>query len=128
MANMNLTELLAQRAEATGAEEGRAPFDFTATGGKKKGEPLRFTIRDNMFFSEADWDELNEVGEENDFDLLAEFWMGEKEYERFREAGGTPQMILMIVQEKAKREQAVDADGRPTRSNRSQRRAAARKR
>lgn len=59
---------------------------------------------------------------------VGEFWMGEDEWDRFVEAGGTPQMMRMIVEEKAKREQAQDAEGRPTRRNRSQRRAAARKR
>ncbi|MGP9723661.1 hypothetical protein ACT3SZ_06560 [Corynebacterium sp. AOP40-9SA-29] len=128
MSDLNLTELLAQRAEATGVQEGRVPFDFTAVAGPKKGETLTFSVRDNMSFTDEDWDEIDELGEDNNIQDIAEFWMGDDEWDRFVEAGGTPRMILLIVQEKAKREQGTDSSGRPTRRNRSQRRAAARKR
>ncbi|OLT54834.1 hypothetical protein BJF89_00965 [Corynebacterium sp. CNJ-954] len=126
--NLNLTELLAQRAEATGVEEGRAPFDFVATDGPKKGETLTFTVRDSMFFTDDDYDELNEISEDNNIEDVAAFWMGDDEWDRFVEAGGTPRMIVLIVQRKAELEQGTDANGRPTRRNRSQRRAAGRKR
>lgn len=128
MSNLNLTELLAQRAEATGVDEGRAPFDFEAVAGPHKGELLTFTVRDSMFFSDEDYDELNDISEDNNIEDVAAFWMGDDEWDRFVEAGGTPRMIVLIVQRKAELEQEQDANGRPTRRNRSQRRAAGRKR
>lgn len=129
MSNLNLTQLLAQRAEATGVEEGRVPFDFDATDGPKKGETLTFTVRDQMAFTDEDWDDLNDIrADDGTLEDVAIFWMGEDEWDRFVDAGGTPAMIAFIIQEKAKREQEADSSGRPTRRNRSQRRAAARKR
>lgn len=128
MSNLNLTELLAQRAEATGVEEGRAPFDFVATDGPNKGETLTFTVRDSMFLDDEDYDELNEISEENKIEDIAAFWMGDDEWDRFVEAGGTPRMIMLIVQRKAEIEQEVDSKGKASRRNRSQRRAAGRKR
>lgn len=131
MAEINLDDILAQRAEATGSEEGRAPFTFTARAGEHKGEPMTFTIRDSMFFEDEDWDEIQEIREDDDAVLsdIAEFWMGEDEWDRFVDAGGTSRMIVAIVQEKASREQETDSEGKSGRpSNRSSRRAAARKR
>ena len=54
--------------------------------------------------------------------------MGDKEYEKFAKAGGTGMMFMLVIKRNAELTAGVDADGRPTRSNRSQRRAAARKR
>lgn len=119
MAAINLDELLAQRAEAIGATEGRVPFEF-------KGET--FTFKDPIALSQEDQDELEELVDEGDGDLIAEFWFGEEEYQRFIEAGGTVKLFELVVRENARLTSGVDADGRPTRSNRSSRRAAARKR
>lgn len=119
MSAINLDELLAQRAEATGAEDGRIPFEFA---GKK------FTFRDPLLIDDDARDELEELAEEGDGDLLAEFWLGTEEYDRFVEAGGTANLFMLVVRENARRTAGVDADGRPTRSNRSSRRAEARKR
>lgn len=127
MSNFNLDEMLAQRAEATGIEEGRVAFDFTARSGEHEGELMTFTIRDNMTLSADEIDELEQLGEDGDVEGVSVFWMGEDEYDRFCEAGGGPMMLRMIIEAKAEAEQGVK-DGRPTRRNRSQRRAAARRR
>lgn len=120
MSMIDLDAILAQRAEATGADEGRIPFTF-------KGET--FTFRDPMTLTDEDQDELeNIVEDEGRLSDIAVFWMGDDEWERFEAAGGTAVMFRLIVEENARREQAVDAAGNPTRRNRSQRRAAARKR
>ena len=130
MSNFDLDALLAQRAEATGVEEGRIDFDFTARAGDHKGKKLTFSIRDNMSLSEDDWDELSEIREDFGASItdIAVFWMGEDEWERFVEAGGTPKMIVEVVVAKTREEVDTDSEGRPTRRNRSQRRAAGRKR
>ncbi|AZA08697.1 hypothetical protein [Corynebacterium pseudopelargi] len=122
MTAIDLDAILAQRAEATGAEEGRIPFIF-------KGET--FTFRDPVTLSDEDQEELNELGESQDarFSDVAVFWMGEEEWERFEAAGGTALMFRFIVEENARREQEVNAAGKSSaRMNRSQRRAAGRKR
>lgn len=119
MSAINLDELLAQRAEATGAEEGRIPFEFAGQ---------TFTFRDPFLVEGDDQDELEELSELGDGDLLAEFWMGEDEFARFCEAGGNANFFSLVVRENAQRTSGFDAEGRPTRSNRSSRRAAERKR
>lgn len=118
MSAINLDELLAKRAEATGAEEGRIPFEFAGQS---------FSFRDPFLVEGDDQDELEELSDLADGELLAEFWMGADEFARFVEAGGTANMFALVVRENAQRTSGVDADGRPTRSNRSSRRAAVRK-
>lgn len=115
---INLDELLEQRAEATGSEKGRIPFTF---GGEE------YTFRDPISLDEVDNDELEDLAEDGDLRAIAEFWMGEDEYARFAAAGGSPNAFLLVVQENAARTTEVRG-GRPTRRNRSSRRAAARKR
>ncbi len=116
---INLNELLEQRAEATGAAEGRIPFDFKET---------TFTFRDPINLTDEERDEINDIAETGDLDSVAEFWMGEEEYDRFIDAGGTAMMFSLVVQENARLTNGVDANGRPTRPSRSSRRAAERKR
>lgn len=130
MSNFNLDELLEQKAEATGSKKGRVSFDFTARAGEHKGEVRTFTIRDSTFMTDEDWDELNEITADKSSTIadIAEFWMGEEEADRFAEAGGTPMMIVEITKAKVAAETGEDSEGRPTQSNRSSRRAAARKR
>lgn len=118
MTAINLDELLAQRAEATGAEEGRIPFEFAGQ---------TFTFRDPFLVDGEDQDELEELSELGDGELLAEFWMGDDEFARFCDAGGNANFFALVVRENAKRTTEVDAEGLPTRSNRSSRRAAVRK-
>lgn len=122
MSNIDLDKILAQRAEATGAEAGRIPFTF-------QGET--FTFRDPMMLDDDSQDELDDIMETPDVRLsdIAVFWMGEDEWDRFVAAGGTAMMFRFIIEENAKREQELDAAGKSSaRMNRSQRRAAARKR
>lgn len=119
MSAINLDEILAQRAEATGATEGRVPFEF-------KGET--FTFKDPIALSQEEQDDIDDAAETNDGEIIARAWMGDKEYERFAAAGGTGMMFMLVIKRNAELTAGVDADGRPTRSNRSQRRAAARKR
>lgn len=119
MSNIDLDAILAQRAEATGAEAGRVPFTF-------KGET--FTFRDPMTLDDDAQDELEDLATDGRLSDVALFWMGEEEWERFAEAGGTAMMFRFIVEEHAAREESVDRQGNPSRRNRSQRRAAGRKR
>lgn len=128
MTNINLDELLAQRAEATGSEEGRIPFQFTAKSGPNKGKTERFTFRDPLTLTADEQEELNDLrfDDEATLDDVAEFWMGEDEYIRFTEAGGTALAFNLVVEENHARTQGVDSQGRPTRQNRSSRRKAAR--
>lgn len=117
--SINLDEILAQRAEATGAQEGRVPFEF-------RGET--FTFKDPISLSQQEQDEIDDAAETNDGEIIASAWMGDEEFDRFAAAGGTGMMFMLVIKRNAELTAGVDADGRPTRSNRSQRRAAARKR
>lgn len=121
MTQIDLDAILAQRAEATGAEEGRVPFTF-------KGDT--FTFRDPLTLNDEDQDELDDIAESTDARLsdIAIFWMGEDEWQRFAKAGGTAVMFRYIVEEHARREENIDSAGKAGRLNRSQRRAAGRKR
>lgn len=122
MTAIDLDAILAQRAEATGVEAGRIPFTF-------KGDT--FTFRDPMLLDDADQEKLEAIGTDPEMLIsdIAIFWMGEDEWERFKAAGGTAPMFQYIVQANAAREQEIDAAGKSfARTNRSQRRAAARKR
>lgn len=119
MSDINLNEILAQRAEATGIVEGRVPFEFN---------DKTYTIRDNMTLDDDDQAELDDIVDNGTLSDVAIFWMGETEWEKFEKAGGTASMVGLIAAEKARREQALDSKGNPTRPNRSQRRAAGRKR
>lgn len=118
MSKINLNEIMAQRAEATGASEGRIPFDFN-------GET--FSFRDPITLDDDARDELEKLSADADGDDLAEFWMGIEEYDRFCAHGGNAMMFMLVMQDNARRTSGVDANGRPFGSNRSSRRAAARK-
>ncbi|WP_151530528.1 MULTISPECIES: hypothetical protein [Corynebacterium] len=120
MSAIDLDAILAQRAEATGVEEGRIPFTF-------KGET--FTFRDPVLLDDEDQEELEYIVDSESLSEVAEFWLGEKEWERFRAAGGTAPMFRFLIEENNRREQELDAAGKSSvRMNRSQRRAAGRKR
>lgn len=122
MKTIDLSAMVAQRAEATGAEDGRIPFSFN---GKQ------FTFRDPMMLTDEDQEILEDIANDESARLseIAEFWMGEDEWGRFRAAGGTAPMFRLVIEENARREQEYDAEGKSfARTNRSQRRAAARKR
>lgn len=112
---IDLDALLAKRAEATGVAEGLVPFTF-------KGE--QFTFRDHMSLTDDDVDELADL--DHGADICA-FYMGD-DYERFIAAGGSSNLWSIAFQDHQRRSVALNEAGHPTRSNRSQRRAAARKR
>lgn len=126
----NLNELLKQRAEATGVAGNRATFEFgTET----------FSFLDPILMSDEDKEELAELTHDVD---IAEFYMGEEEYERFisttavieldngehMEINGSSSIFFLAMREHAKSLTDEDPAGNPTRPNRSSRRAAARKR
>ena len=118
MAAINLDELIAQRKEATGVEDGRIPFQFTATDGDNVGELLSFSFRDPMFLTDDEQDELDEIALGPD---LCAWYMGEDEYERFLDAGGSSNLWAMVFR-KHSDESAEANGGRPTRPNRASRR------
>lgn len=113
----DLDTLIAQKEEATGIKGGRVSFNF-------KGDT--FTFRDPVFLNDdevAELDDLSEYGPD-----ICAFYMGDDEYDRFITAGGTSNLWGLVFNEHMKASQAVNDAGNPTRSNRSQRRAVARKR
>lgn len=116
--HINLDELLEQRAEAIGAEKGRIPFEFAGQ---------TFSFRDPLSLTQEDNDELEDLAEDGQLAEIAEFWMGTETLDAFLAAGGSPNAFMLVVQENAARTSEVRG-GRPTRRNRSSRRAAARKR
>ena len=123
----DLNALLKQRAEATGVAGDRVPFEF---GGKK------FSFRDPLMLTDEDKEELAELTHDVD---VAEFFLGEDEYEKFvtttakieldggetMEVQGSSGVFMLQFQEYQKAQQDTDGNGRPLPLNRSQRRAAA---
>lgn len=126
----NLSELLEQRAEANGVERGRKPFGFTATEGPNKGETITLSIRDQMEMTDDDFEELRDITEDDETTPadIAIFWMGDEEWDRFVEAGGTSNKLMHMVKYFAQQESEANEAGKSVRRNRSQRRAAERKR
>lgn len=113
----DLDALIAQREEATGVKDGRVSFTF-------KGEV--YTFRDPIFLNDDDLDDLNQV-EMYGPDQCA-WYMGDDEYDRFIAAGGSSNIWGIVFQKHLETIEGVDAAGNPSRSNRSQRRMAARRR
>ncbi|MCH6197445.1 hypothetical protein MHT86_08050 [Corynebacterium mastitidis] len=126
----NLNELLKQRAEATGVAGNRATFEFgTET----------FSFLDPVLMDDEEKEELAELTHDVD---IAEFYMGEDEYERFVsttatieldngetiEVTGSSSIFFLAFREHLKGLTDEDPAGNPTRPNRSSRRAAVRKR
>lgn len=124
MSTYNLTEMIAQRKEATGVDGDLVSFDFTATAGDQLGETLTFTFRDPLFLSD---DELAEAADLDEGPDVCAWYMGEDEYDRFIDAGGSSNLWALVMRQHTTRSQEVGADGRPTRQNRSSRRAARRR-
>lgn len=121
--NLDLHSLLEQRAEATGVEGDRVPFDF---GGKQ------FTFKDPILLSDEEKDDLAEL--EWDADVAA-WYMGEEQYTEFIETtaevngatvAGSSNLFFLVFNEYMKSAQAEQA-GKSSRPNRFSRRAAARK-
>lgn len=113
----DLDTLIAQKEEATGVKGGRVSFNY-------KGET--FTFKDPTFLTDdevAELDELPQYGPD-----VCAWYMGDDEYDRFINAGGSSNMWALVLEQHVNASRGVDGAGNPTRSNRSQRRAAARKR
>lgn len=119
--SINLDELIAQREEATGVSGESVPFEFTARDGEHKGEKLQFSFRDPSTLTDEQQEDLLDVPEFGPD--MAAWYMGESEYDRFRAAGGESWMMLQALKKHAEKIQGVDSQGRPTRPNRSSRRA-----
>ena len=115
MSNINLDALIEQRAEATGSNEGRIPFDF-------KGQTYDF--QDPLTLSDEDKEELQAIDWEPD---LAAWYMGDEQYEKFVTAGGSSNLWFLVFNEYMERNQDIDSSGKGTRLNRSSRRSVARK-
>ena len=113
MANINLDELLAQRREATGADGDRIPFDF-------KGETYSFL--DPLLLDDEQNEELSEMEWGPD---IAAFYMGEEQYEKFLDNGGTANLFFLAFSQYTQ-ESRDELQGKSTRGNRSSRRMARR--
>ncbi|WP_040422128.1 hypothetical protein [Corynebacterium lipophiloflavum] len=113
----DLDALLAQKEEATGVKEGRVSFTF---------KDQSFTFKDPTFLTDEEVGELDSLPEYGPD--VAAWYMGDDEYDRFLTVGGSANLWSVVLNEHLKKSRAEDAAGNPTRSNRSQRRTAARKR
>ena len=127
--SINLSELLKQRAEATGVDGDRVPFQF---GGKT------FTFRDPLMLSDDEKDELADL----DFDVdVAAWYMGDDQYDEFVattetitldggesfDVTGSSSVFFTAFKQYMEDAREEDANGRPTSRNRSSRRMEARK-
>ena len=115
MADIDLDKIIAKRAEARGDSGDR--FTFTFAG-------QEWDARDPQLLSDDEKDELNDLGN-NDIDVAAWF-MGDEQYDRFLEAGGSSSIFFLAMRENARHLQG-EIEGKPTRPNRSARRSAASK-
>ncbi|GAA4809627.1 hypothetical protein [Tomitella cavernea] len=123
MPGINVEELYAQRAEATGVDGDRIPFDFAGR---------TWTFRDPQTLTDEEKEEISEI----DFDPdMAAWYMGDDQYAEFvaatatidgadgkqREIQGGSGIFLLAFQEHMSRvRDAVET--RPTRASTSSRR------
>lgn len=118
---INLDELYKQRQEATGVENGRITFEFTATQGEDKGKKKTYSFKDPQFLSD---DEIAEVDALSDYGPdVAAWYMGDTQYDQFLTDGGSASLWALVINDLAERATETDSTGRPTRLNRSSRRA-----
>lgn len=104
MSTYDLGEIVEQRREAVGSE--MVEFDW-------KGET--FTVPHPLF---ADDDFKDDVALcETDVDLAIAY-LGDEQYDRFRELGGKSGYVGMLLQRVAADSADKDADGNPSRSSR----------
>lgn len=114
MTDIDLDSILSQRSEARG-DDGYS-FSFTAYG-------QEWTAKDPMLLTDDEKDAL----EGCDFDIdIAEFFLGTEQFDKFINAGGQSSHFILALTEYQKT-RTGEAQGRPTRPNRSSRRQAARK-
>ena len=121
MAKLNLNEILAKRAEATGGDGTQVEFEYT----DEKGVKHDFTFRDPQMLSDDEKIELEELGN-NDIDVAEWFLGGPENYDAFLAAGGSSSAFFQLMREYSN-EVTAEVDGNPTRPNRSARRSAASK-
>lgn len=127
---INIEELYAQRAEATGVEGKRVAFEFAG---------ITFSFLDPLLLTDEEKDELAEL--EGDADI-AEWYLGEDQYDKLVnttatvktpsgkkvEIQGGSNVFFMAFREYQKTSIEQDEQGKFSRQNRSSRRKAARKR
>lgn len=114
MTDIDLDAILAQRAEARG--DSGFTFSFKAHG-------QEWTAKDPMLLSDDEKDELADL----QFDVdIAEFFLGADQFEKFVAAGGQSSHFILALTEYQKK-RTDEVNGRPTRPNRSSRRAVAQK-
>lgn len=132
MTDIDLDAIVAQREEAR-AQEGATliPFEFDGeTYEKTEGDTFTFNfkkvtyyVRDPRFLLDDEKVQLEPIM--GDIDITC-WYLGEAQFDKFIEAGGESWMFLKAFE--AFRESVKDeVSGRPTQSNRSSRRQAARK-
>lgn len=114
MTDIDLDAILDQRAEAR--NDAGYTFQFKAYG-------KEWTALDPMLLTDEQKEELSSI----DFDIdMAEFFMGSDQLDQFLAAGGQSSHFVLALTE-YQRKQTGQNSGRPTRPNRSSRRAEARK-
>lgn len=109
MSTYNLTEIVQQRTEAIGSD--KIEFEWA-------GET--FSIVHPLFADDDFKEDLADI--ETDVEL-AHHYLGDEQYERFRDLGGKSGFIGLLLAQVQKDSAAVDADGNPTPSSRSSNRA-----
>lgn len=111
---IDLDAIVAQRAEALGLDDGKqVPFKF-------KGED--FHVTHPMFLDDEVLDDLDTSSNPVDSAIIV---LGEEQYARFRDLGGSASLVGILVQ-KINDEARDSTEGRPTRpstSSRAQRKA-----
>lgn len=115
MTDIDLDAILAQRAEAR-SDDGYT-FTFTALG-------KEWTALDPLLLTDEQKDQLAAIKYDID---MAEFFLGADQLDQFINAGGQSSFFVLALTEYQKK-RTDEAQGRPTRPNRSSRRQAAQKR
>lgn len=115
MADIDLDKIIAQRSEARGDDGRRFTFSY---------KDQMWTSLDPMMLTDDEKDDLDEVG---DLDVdIAAWYMGDEQFDKFVEVGGNSSMFFFALKEFMKT-QKDDIEGKPTRPNRSSRRAVSKK-
>lgn len=132
MADIDLDAIVAQREEAR-AKEGDKPITFEFDGEKYEktaGDTFTFgfqgadyAVRDPRYVTDEEQEQLEAVS--GSIDVTC-WYLGEEQFDKFIEAGGQSWMFMRVIEDFQKTIRD-EAQGKPTRQNRSSRRSAARK-
>jgi hypothetical protein len=114
---LDLNEIIQQRAEALGIEDGER-FSFVFNG-------HRFHMPHPLFASD-EWNE--DLADLETNEEVGIHFLGEDEYRLYRELGGKASQLSMVMQQVAKKATEIDDEGKPTPLSRSSRRAQRRRR